>query len=205
MFNTHQKKIGVFAQTNPENMARVYQFVLATIQQNLNQTPDIMGDIDNIKESSKYLFGFKQRAWNYSQDNMQGIFDTTMRIHQQSKTESDAEHALLLYFAGLPGLGVVKGGFMIQLCFGLSGCIDSHNIKRFDLNSNTFSAARFKNAKTDKLRNKIISDYHKLVNNIGGCETLWNSWCEYVADRNNNIYGSGYDVSALHVSAILPQ
>jgi len=202
MFNTHQKVIGTYARQSPENMARVYQFVITTVQQALIHTPDMMHDIDENGLQAKTLWGWKYDAMQHATQYAQETYDTTMQIFRNAIDPDNARHELLSFFAGLPGLGLVKGGFMVQLCFGLSGCIDTHNLRRFNLTGNEFKAARFKNAKTDKTRNAIVRQYHKIVDACGGCEALWNDWCDYVAMRQPARYANGFEVSALHVAAI---
>ena len=202
MFNTHQNEIGHFARESAGNMARVYQFVITTVQQSLVDTPNFMSDIDTQGDKSKHLWGWKRDAFTFSIENADAIFDTSMTIYREISDPEIVRHELLKFFAGLPGLGLVKGGFMVQLCFGLSGCIDTHNINRFGLDDKTFKAARFKGAKTDKTRNAIVRAYHEIVDACGGCAALWDEWCEHVASRQPQNYDNAFDVSAIHVLAI---
>lgn len=203
MFERDQKQIGAFARQSPENMARVYQFVIATVQQALNTVPDILADIEANGEASRHLWAWKPDAYRHSVEKAQETYDIAMAIYDNIADPEIMRHELLLHFAALPGLGLVKGGFMAQLCFGVSGCIDTHNIRRFDLNPSAFAAARFKNAKTAKTRNLIVETYHAIVDKCGGCASLWNEWCNYVAERQPLNYSSGCEVSALHVTAIM--
>lgn len=202
MFNIHQKQIAQFAKANPENMARVITFVYATVQQPLTMVTMIMESIDEQGGSCEYLFGWKLPAFLYVEENQQAIYNIAMNIYDVYPNPKVAEHELLKYFASLPGLGLVKGGFVVQLCFGLSGCLDSHNLERFGYTKQTFAASKFKNAKTEKTRNRLVSKYHTAISKAGGTASLWDSWCDYVANKQPNTYNSGYDVSRLHCEAI---
>ena len=202
MFNRHQKAIGSYARMNPENMKRVYWFVIATVQQSLVDVPEILKSFEEEGEASKYMFAWKSDAFRYARDNAEDIYTDAIALWNTARDDAEAADWLLAYFAGLPGLGLAKGGFMVQLCFGLSGCLDSHNVARFGLNKNTFSAARFKGAKTKKTRTKLVKMYHELVAKAGGCEALWNDWCDYVAERQPANYEDGNHVSRVHVEAL---
>jgi hypothetical protein len=202
MFDTHQKTIGEFARANPENMFRVITFVHATVQQSLNTVPAIMRDTKQRGAKSIHLWGWKRGAFEFFETNRADVYRQAMAIYDNYPDPDTAAHELLKYFAALPGLGMVKGGFVIQLCFGLSGCIDRHNLARFSIPEAQFAAGRFKGAKTNATRNKLVANYHATVARCGGTAALWNDWCDYVAAKNTAIYANGEAVSALHVSAI---
>ena len=201
MFNEHQAKIGRYARQDAGSMARVYAFVLATIQQGLWQTPEIMDSIDKEGLDSRFLWGFKYDAYTYLMEHHETIYDVSMTLWRGHANPAHQEYELTRYFAGLPGLGVVKGGFMVQLCFGLSGCLDSHNIKRYGLDERKFKASRFKSASL-KGKRTILRNYFNVIRSEGGCEGLWDSWCNYVAQQQPERYSNAYEVSELHLKAI---
>ena len=203
MFETHQAKIGAFARRDADSMARVYAFVLATVQQPLWQTPEIMKSLDNEGAESRFLWGFKIPAYDYLQEHKETIYEVSMAIWRGHANPEIQAYELLRYFAGLPGLGVVKGGFMVQLCFGGAGCLDSHNIKRWGLDPSKFKACRYKNG-NPKRRAIILRDYFAIIASKGGCEELWDSWCRYVAKRSPERYKNAYAVSQLHMEVICP-
>lgn len=202
MFDTHQYEIGRYARYDARNMFRVITFVLCTIQQQLNIVEECMEDIDHEDAASIYLWGWKREAFMWYRDNKDQVYRTAMDIYDAHPDPSIARHELLKYFASLPGLGLVKGGFVIQLCFGLSGCIDRHNVKRFNIPAGRFKAFRYKNAKTNKTRNAIVREYHAIVDRCGGTASLWDTWCNYLAAKTPSIYKNGYAVSKIHMDAI---
>ncbi len=202
-FEAHQPKIGAFARRESDNFADVFRFVIATIQQPLSMTPDIVRDFKAEGSSSRFAFGHKATALDYIDENAGLVYDTAMYIShvERNCTGHNGSAALLSYFASLPGLGLVKGGFLAQLVFGEIGCLDSHNIARFGLNQNTFAAARFKNAKRTATRQAVVGQYLKLIEACGGCALLWAEWCEHVAQRDD-FYDDAAHVSRLHCEAI---
>lgn len=202
MFDVHQKEIGEFARADAANMYRVITFVHATVQQQLNVVSDCMESIDNDGAASIHLWGWKREAFLWFGDNQNEVYSTAMGIYDGYADPELVQHELLKYFASLPGLGLVKGGFVIQLCFGLSGCIDRHNLARFNIPVRKFDATRYKGARTNKTRNRIVREYHATVRHCGGTRALWDDWCRYVAKKYTSIYADAWAVSALHCEAI---
>jgi hypothetical protein len=203
MFDKHQPIIGKFAQQSPDNFFQVLQFTLLTIQQSLHQVPEMMLDVNKKGFQSKYLWGVKAVAWQNLNDRKPEVYDMAMTLYDAYPNPDHASSELLLYLASLPGLGLVKGGFVAQLAFGLVGCLDSHNAKRFGLTRSQLSASSFKDARTRKTKSDKVHAYLGLCAELGGCAGLWDSWCSYVASRDT--YGTGssaHDVSKLHLDAL---
>jgi hypothetical protein len=201
MFASHQKTIQTYAQSGPEALAHVITFVYATVQQSINTVPAIMEDIDENGAHSEYLWGWKREAYMFVDENQQTIFDNAMALYDGHADPIVCERELIAYFATLPGLGLVKGGFVVQLAFGLGGCIDRHNVAMLGADVNLLRADLFKNG-SHKARAKRLDKYQALLASAGGTEMLWDNWCEYVADKFPNIYESGFAVSRLHVEAL---
>lgn len=202
MFKQHQARIGSFARDNADNMAQVIQFVFLTVQQPLEGVSDQMKDVNEEGAGSQYLWGWKQEAFANLDQYQDDIYRDAMAIFSGYADPDTQAKELLRYFADMPGLGLAKAGFVIQLCFGLSGCIDSHNLERFGISYADISASRYKRAKTQKTKNRLLDLYCGLVTKCGGTADLWDGWCEYVADRRPNQYDSAWDVSALHCESI---
>lgn len=199
MFASHQPLIGAYARTNPDNMAKVLTFVLSTIQQALHGVPRAMEDIAKNGSASRFVWGFKASAYENIMTNKESIYRQSMALYDAFPDPKVAERELLLYFAGLEGLGLAKGGFAVQLIFGLAGCIDSHNVTRFNLNANEFKASRFKAAKQWSTRYQFLDAYIDLLGLCGGTERLWDEWCTYVYERNPIHYRSAEHVSRIHI------
>lgn len=203
MFADHQPIIGRHMRRNPDNFFQGLQFVLLTIQQSLYLMPQAMDDVNKQGLESNYLWGVKARAWRELSARRAEVYEMAMLLDDVNPNPDRAAHELLSYFASLPGLGLVKGGFVAQLGFGLCGCLDTHNANRFGLVRSQLAAYSFKNAKRMTTKQKKVSDYLSLCNELGGCEGLWNSWCEYVYARNDDRqYTSADHVSAMHCQAM---
>ena len=184
MFQRDQKEISEYAMTGPDQMARVITFVYLTIQQSITTCEAMMQDVDRHGVESKHLWGFKLGAYEW--------------LHSGFADPVVAELETLKFFASLPGLGLVKGGFVNQLVFGQTGCMDTHNSVIFEVDLYRFKASRYKTA---SLKRKAIMamDYAALCEDQGGAEFLWDNWCRYVGERNGH---SADAISAMHTKAL---
>lgn len=201
MYATHNRIIGHWARQNADNLEAVFMFVTATIQQPIEQVPAILADYRENGPASKYAWGWKSDALRHYSAHKATIYADLMAIYDGVTTPEGREVALLGYLATLPGLGLVKGAFVAQLAFGVGGCMDSHNMRRFGVKEGRFSASAFKSLRTPEARLARIVEYCALVGGVGGGAALWDSWCDYVAALRPDRFQSGDDVSRLHVTA----
>lgn len=202
MFYAHNPIIREYAQSGPDAAADVARFVIATIQQSIERVPEIAREFRHMGSESLYAFGWKGAAIDWHNDNAERTHGDALAIYHNADCERDAEIALTAYFASLPGLGLAKGGFMAQLCFGLSGCLDSHNLARFGINPGPYKASAYKALRRDVSRHQRAADYVTHIHALGGPAGLWDSWCDYVAELRPDVFGDGFDVSACHVAAL---
>ena len=171
MFSKHQPNIEEFARQNSDNFAQVVLFVSATIQQMFHTVPAIMDDVREHGLDSKHLWGSKQDTWRYTLENKDLLFEAVF-------SDMDLEDKLLS-IAEIPGIGLVKAGFVLQLCTGEVGCLDVHNLRRFGLSAQTFKLGKVKYLTA----RKKASLYIKTCLECGGSETLWDEWCQLIADK----------------------
>ena len=200
-FRVHQPIISDYARSSAEGMADVYRFVISTIQQPLWMTPAIFEDFKLRGSSSKFAFANKKKALQWIEDNHTALWYTTNSIYDNIGEPKVRDATLLSYVASLPCLGLVKGGFFLQCSFGISGCIDMHNLKRFKIDPNVVRSSRYKNLKDIRSRSEMIHLYMKLVDQCGGTPNLWADWCEYVSHRDSR-YEDAVHVSRIHCDAL---
>ena len=220
MFSNHQKRIGDYARRDADSMARVFSFVVLTIRERLATIPDAMATLDAARdgdgtaqnEIDSILYGSKRAAIYQIDAEKDSIYWQAESIVYHAESERDAARELIRLFASIHGVGLAKAGFMAQLCYGVGGCLDSHNIERFGINPNAIKSCRYKNAKRLSTRDRILNQYLDLCESFGGAESLWDSWCHYVATRddptgfrmngNAPLYRDAEHVSALHCESL---
>lgn len=201
MYREHQPAIARHVAKSQSAFADLFRFVIATIRQPLYSTPLQVKDFKRLGSQSVFAFSGKAPALDWLADNEATLYRDAMSIVDAAPDPDRLAREATFYFATLPGLGLVKGGFMAQLAFGVSGCLDSHNAARFGLRPSMLRADSFKSAAL-KTRWRRLDAYLSAVNDCGGTELLWDEWCAYVAERAPQRYGSAYAASALHCSAL---
>ncbi len=187
MFKYHQQKISDYAIQSPNNTANVAVTVVLSIQQAWKNIGIQSDDVQEYGIESKYLFGHKKGAYAHVRANKKHLYNAIFY-----DDISAAER--LLNVAGTPGLGLCKAGFVLQLCIGEAGCLDVHNLKRFGLSASTFKLGKVKY--DTALRKAQL--YLQTIDNLGGTEYLWDSWCEFMADKYPKHYQNANHVSRLH-------
>lgn len=197
MFANHNPVINRHAQSAPGGLLDVLRFTCATIQQKLETVGPILDSFRAERGASRHAFAWKAGALDHYEENAGAIYDAAMAIASTSRDEGESARRLTAYFASLPGLGMVKAGFVAQLAFGVSGCIDRHNIARMGYNAQSFKG--FKQLKRTESRAAKIDAYVSAIERAGGSGALWDEWCDYVAELRPSLWFSGFEVSAAHV------
>lgn len=103
----------------------------------------------------------------------------------------------------VPGLGMVKAGFVMQMMFGRVGCMDVHNTRRFykvDIKDVQISAG----VRKDSTKFKKIIGYVQLCKGNRSTSRLWDSWCEQLVYKpcNRGRFADGNEVSQFHLQAL---
>ena len=222
MFDLDQPKIERYGRANCDNFAAVLRFVVITIQNRLHNCPadcDVVNEVltgeasDDIeREAAGILYGSKRAAVDYIESEKAALYWQAEEIVYHATSEREAAHNLIALFCNIPGIGMVKSGFAAQCLYGLAGCIDRHNIERFDIKPCRIKSDRYKSAKRFATRQAVIAEYLDICESAGGCRELWNSWCSFLAGRpdktgfkmngNKPLYDSAEHVSALHCVAL---
>ena len=182
MYNIHAKQVQQYAQKSASNMADVALMTVLSIRQPWMLVGKQLQDVRTNKALAKALWGGKKNTYLYLQAN---------------KTEASKAISLMKLFLKVDGLGIAKAGFMCQLTAGLVGCMDSHNIKMYNLNAKDFEIS--KNPKTLKgieTNLKKIRNYIQICNEYG-TDNLWNSWCSLIATKSTKWRDANH-VSEVH-------
>ncbi len=192
IYSNDIKACNEFAQTSAVNLKRAALFVLATVQQQLETVPVALTDITEIGTASRFSWGSKKRGIEYLNENIRALFCDAKRFRNNPAQ-------LMRVFLRIPGLGLVKSGFLCQIFAGLVGCIDTHNIKLYEI---PLSALRLNYAAKPKSIEKKIAQYISLCEGLGGAYFLWSNWCDFVARLRPYNWQSGAEVSQFHLDVI---
>lgn len=183
MYAEHVPAIAAGCREDANIWARAIMFASLSIQQSVEQVPSMLDDLEETRAQSVYLWGFKRRTYEYVYANlgqMHGVLELPLR------------EALRELASQVPGLGLVKAGFCLQLAGYDVACLDTRNIRREGRQPRAF--------RTDGRPPSRAKLDAYLKETEGKAQAYWDAWCEDVA------HARGLEpewVSALHLS-ILP-
>lgn len=165
--------------------------------------------IPNPEALQKAIFAFNEKysslgatvaGWKF--DTITYIWNNREQLYHevQKAAQSGDDVNLISALVKIPGAGPVKAGFMAQLIFGRTGCLDTHNI---DIYSKVFPDLRkdLDPAAWDRTEQGIqayISALDKLKQRGIGTKELWDVWVDFVGfmyhkivEGGRGLYGNG--------------
>jgi len=193
-------EISEYAEESPDNFYDVLEFVLCTINMPLSRVIDQRVSIKKDGLNSKWLSKVKASGVYYGQQNKSELFDTTFSIKAKHGTKLAGSYRAVDNLMQIPSIGVVKAGFIAQMCGFNVACLDRHNVREFGIKENILTISKTLNP---DLKLKKCKTYTQLCQRKG-TEFWWDFWCNFVAERGgmNKSLPTGDAVSAYHVKAI---
>lgn len=199
MYDTHARYIqrAVAIGGAPE-LGHVVRFTLATIRFPLWQAAKASralltgeGDVDAARR--QVLWGSKAAGFAYleSQEGRETLKTAWLSAQYRGSVPT------LLDLCRIPGLGMVKAGFVCQMAFGFGGCIDTHNLRLYGVPTSAVSLGGVQ--LHGKAAQRKAGAYLRLCDRLGGPERLWDTWCRFVADTQPQRYFGANDVSYQHL------
>lgn len=196
MYANHQPEIMRWARRSPDNLARVVQFCIVSAREKFYNVPALLDDAEQGRPST--LWGWKHRAYHEAWIDRHAIHH-----HCEAIADYDLGHEhrqadyLVAYLATLHGLNCAKAGFVAQLAYGVSACLDAINTEKYGLPPRAW--ANLGQRKTSEGRLKLAQRYNNAVYNLGGPRVLWDSWCETVHERYPAVFCDPDHVSRWHL------
>ena len=135
MYIQHAKAVQHYAQQSADNMCSVTLMTVLSIRQPWLNIGEQLQDVRTNKLQAKALWGFKKDTYIYLESNKHKMYAQVMAVINSNKTDASKAMSLMKIFLRVDGLGMAKAGFMCQLTAGLVGCMDSHNIKMYNLDA----------------------------------------------------------------------
>lgn len=196
MYAQHQPVIQKWAAESLANFIDVYALVILSINSEWRSVGDKLDSVRQLGIESPHLFGVKRSSYRVFVTQADWMKKQLDRYAEYSNAE-----ACLDLVTDLPGMGLAKAGFFLQLCYGLAGCFDRHNLTRFGLDEKAISLSK---AQTQTARKEMIKRYVDLCYQFGGSEILWDGWCSHLATLHPKRYVSAEHVSELHIVHLMP-
>ena len=213
MYSIIQPKIQAWVETDPEkNFPKVIKFVSLTILQPFYSMGNQIDSINDKGKLSPYVWGNKLKTFEWLADcptHLNSIFRNL-----DSLTDAEA----IATISQIPGIGLAKGGFVLQLVKNnRGGCLDRHNLSSIytikdilrDININKDNISKdnnniFKDNISININTIIKSkplEYSVLCNHIGS-QTLWDNWCSFVDQKYPTHFGPNGSSSEYHLSCL---
>jgi hypothetical protein len=151
---------------------------------------------------SKWVSSAKALGITYAQEHKVELHTLMLNLREVLGTDTIAgAQAAVDLFMRIPSIGMVKAGFISQMCGFEVACLDRHNIRMLGLSETALLVS--KKIKPE-LRLKKILNYVELCR-LRGAEYWWDTWCNYVAEKGgmNKSLPTGDAVSAYHVTTIM--
>lgn len=201
MYQRDCNKIAQHAMASPTGLYDVIEFTLCTINMPLSRVIQQRVSIKAEGIHSKWVSGTKAQGIEYAKSNIFHLYETITSIAQRyGKDTIDGAQEAVDLFVSIPSIGMVKAGFIAQMCGFEVACLDRHNIRMLGLSE---TALLLNKKVKPELRRHKIRNYVKLCRRKGA-EYWWDTWCNYVADKGgmNKSLPTGDAVSKYHVDAI---
>lgn len=186
MYQEHVPMISTAMRADPRVFARGVLFAVCSIRQPFPSVPDQLQAVD--AGDLEPLFGHKLVAHAYVLEHMSTL--------QKELLEASDNAARLEIICQVPGLGLVKGGFILQLMGYDVACLDARNIKREKRNPRAFRSDGEAKKQGPAWRRKIA---RYLRETEGKAEYYWDAWCEDVAVTYNL---TAEEISAMHTTIV---
>ena len=196
MYSEHQPLIADYALSHPHRTFRTALFVLSTINRHFERVPAVMHAYDTLGITSRYFTRWQRSA-------IVQLFQDSQRLyllsHMWAKQEVPVERALHT-LVRMPGFGMVKGGFYLQLVCPNSpvGCLDRWHVRRLNVTLPPVPPTI-----KSPLLMQHITQYVSLCRANGGAARLWDDWCEVLSTKRPKSFPTPESVSKQHVSCII--
>ena len=209
MFKDINPRINEYMQLSPIGMQDGIMFVVLSIKTPFHTMKTQMLDYKQNGLDSKYVWGFKKDTLKYLMEHSGELYDDLMELWLTPKKElggtaDTKDAAMMMRLMEVPGLGMVKAGFVMQMMFGRVGCMDVHNTRRFykvDSKDVQISAG----VRKDSTKFRKIIGYVQLCKGNRSTSKLWDSWCEQLVWKpcNRGRFADGNAVSQFHLQALV--
>jgi len=211
MYQRDCNLISHYAMTSPDALYDIIEFTLCTINMPLSRVHTQRLSIREHGIKSKWVSSAKALGITYAQEhkaelhtlmlNLKEVLNSDPYADLSPITGINAAQAAVDLFMRIPSIGMVKAGFISQMCGFEVACLDRHNIRMLGLPETALLVS--KKIKPE-LRLKKIYSYVELCRQRGA-EYWWDTWCNYVAEKGgmNKSLPTGDAVSAYHVTTIM--
>lgn len=164
-------------------------FAVLSARNPFTRVPDELAELDTKGEAAAGLWGWKLDSYRYLCDHGPRVWREVL------DAGADTEKALHT-ICQVPGLGIVKGAFVLQMLGHDIACLDTRNIAREARDPNAYKSGGHRGKSSPKFRHMVL----QYIGETGGkAKFYWDTWCREIA----SVYDMDADsVSAMHLAVI---
>jgi hypothetical protein len=188
VYCNHVPVIAAAMRACPETFERGVMFAILSARVRFSRVPQSMRDLERHGARASCLWGFKKRAWEYVRANRDSLW-------RDACAARDPETALRV-LCRVPGLGIIKGGFVCQMLGFDIACLDTRNVAREGRDMRTYTCAHKSKPGFDRRLVRYVQETEGRA-----CE-LWDTWCSDVAETYAT---TAHEISARHLTSIVPK
>lgn len=190
MYAQHVPIIAAGMRLRPAIMERGIIFAILSARQQFISVPDQLAELERDGDAARCLFSWKYGAYRYVREHRDELYHR-LRLARSTRQA-------LYDVTRIPGMGIVKGAFVLQLLGHDIACLDSQNNHRENLNPREYRS-------DGELRKIGPAFWNKLDRYIlatgGQAQQYWDAWCEYVSDKYAM---SAEECSRIHLCIVPP-
>lgn len=187
MYNTHCPVIAHAMTNETETFKRGLYFVICSIRQSIVNVPEQVEAVERYGAGAECVWGSKRPAVLYIDKHYKQLHADVLACRKLRDK--------MLTLLTVPGLGIVKSAFALQLMGHNVACLDSRNVAREGRNPRAF---RTDGRSPSSLAPKVDA---YLNETRGKARFYWDTWCE---DAGRAHKRTAEEISALHLAILQP-
>lgn len=201
MYKRDCTEITKHAEKSPNQFYDVVEFTLCTINMPLSRVIAQRQSIRVDGMKSKWLSKVKASGVYYGQTHKEKLYTETFSIKSKYGVGLAGSYRAVNHLLQIPSIGMVKAGFIAQMCGFNVACLDRHNVREFGLDEGLLKLSK---TVKPELKLKKCKTYTQLCQKKGS-EFYWDYWCDFVAAKGgmNSKLDTGDKVSRYHVEAVV--
>lgn len=189
MYRDHVPVIAKAMHLDIATFKRGVMFAALSARTPFNRVPSQCRELSRLGDKAQCLWSWKFDAYIY--------VETYGEILHRAVTTAKNTRNALYAITRVPGMGIVKGAFVLQLMGHDIACIDVRNIQRDGRQPRAYRSDGESKKSTPAFWRKID---RYILDTGGRAEHYWDVWCNEVGPD----YGmTGEQCSALHLTTIV--
>ena len=183
MYQNHVPTLTAAIRHSPKVFSSAVMFAAVSARTHFITVPAQMLELEMRGRKAKCLWSWKTSAFDFVQAHGRRLHETIARI--------DCPEKALRAICEIPGLGIVKGAFVLQMMGHDLACLDTRNIERDGRDPLAYAT---RGIKTGKAFEAKVARY--VADTFGRSQQYWDDWCADVAVTYKK---TPFEISAMHL------